>query len=445
MAQRTFKIPPSRLAAKQNAPEINPASLARLARAAPISQLPKTFDWRNPSDVASRLGNSASAFKLTSPVNQGNCGNCWACATATSLTDRANVAELAVPLLSISFLTACADLCMDPVSRSECTEGCDGADLGTSYQFLTKESSGGAIPDSCFPWAKEDMNAVEEQFKKYKRVESNCQNNKDPLLTCGKDFVQCSLCTDGPDAGRPFSGQRIFVKEGSVNMMKDVDTIKQDIYLNGPAGAAFNVFADFGSGSTRADLAGNIVDYVVPPFRATGGVYVHNQELKSDGFHAVVIVGWGTKSLIIPGKNKDSPIDVDYWIVRNSWGTEWGEGGYWRHAMANGTFDINMYACLEGVKVGEFKDLGGVVACLPETRNSGPAGPPGPGPGPVGPPGPGPVGPVGFTKKKDASSSSSTMSLANITISIIIIIFIFCIFIGLFYIYTRMNRKLGTS
>lgn len=440
MAQRTFKIPPSRLAAKQNAPEINPASLARLARAAPISQLPKTFDWRNPSDVATRLGTKASAFKLISPVNQGNCGNCWACATATSLTDRANVAGLAVEPLSITFLTACADLCMDTATRSLCTEGCDGADLGTSYNFLTKNLSDGAIPDSCLPWAKEDMNAVEEQFKKYKRVESNCQNNKDPLSTCAKDMVQCSMCTNGPDAGRPFSGQRIFVKEGSVNVMKDVDTIKQDIYLNGPAGAAFNVFADFGSGSTRADLAGNIVDYVVPPFRATGGVYIHNLELKSDGFHAVVIVGWGTTSLVIPGKNKDSPIDVDYWIVRNSWGTEWGEGGYWRHAMANGTFDINMYACLEGVKVGEFKDLGGVMAFLPETRNSGPPGPGPVGPlGPVGPPGPGPVGPLGVTKKKDDTTSSSSTSTSVLVLILWVVIgsFILGIFIGLMYILVK--------
>merc|ERR1740117_1605806 len=40
--------------------------------------------------------------------------------------------------------------------------------------------------------------------------------------------------------------------------------------------------------------------------------------------HAVAMVGWGT----------DATTAQDYWIVRNSWGTGWGEAGYIRIATA---------------------------------------------------------------------------------------------------------------
>jgi len=50
----------------------------------------------------------------------------------------------------------------------------------------------------------------------------------------------------------------------------------------------------------------------------TGGV-ITSEECGTDLDHAILAVGYGTTS-----------DGVDYFIVKNSWGTSWGEGGYLR-------------------------------------------------------------------------------------------------------------------
>lgn len=91
----------------------------------------------------------------------------------------------------------------------------------------------------------------------------------------------------------------------SISSRCNEELMKINLVKNGPLAVSFEVYNDF--------------------FHYKGGVYVHTglQE-KFNPFeitnHAVLLVGYGV----------DAATGVKFWTVKNSWGTEWGEDGYFR-------------------------------------------------------------------------------------------------------------------
>ena len=92
----------------------------------------------------------------------------------------------------------------------------------------------------------------------------------------------------------------------------DEDEVKEFLYETGPLAIALN-----------AD----------PLQTYTSGILdLTSTKCPSSGInHAVTLVGYGTEN------------SVAYWIVKNSWGTAWGEKGYFRIRRGNGTCGINCY------------------------------------------------------------------------------------------------------
>lgn len=93
----------------------------------------------------------------------------------------------------------------------------------------------------------------------------------------------------------------------------NIDQVKQNIYSYGPLSTFMQTFEDLGIFKSK-------------------GVYEHRFGKQTD-FHAIVIIGWG----------KDAIKNREYWIIRNSWGTDWGDNGYFKVYFND--YEINSYVC----------------------------------------------------------------------------------------------------
>jgi len=163
----------------------------------------------------------------------------------------------------------------DIVECSEYSQGCDG---GFPYLISGKYA--------------EDFGLVEEKCNPYKGIDGTCHTNQS--------------CT------RHYSTRYHYV--GGFYGACNQELMKIELVKNGPLVVAFEVYDDF-------------LSY-------QGGIYHHTflkdeKNFKFDPFqltnHAVLLVGYGT----------DQQSGQDYWIVKNSWGTSWGENGFFRIRRGN--------------------------------------------------------------------------------------------------------------
>jgi len=93
----------------------------------------------------------------------------------------------------------------------------------------------------------------------------------------------------------PDWANRVARAEGVVDLTQDPAAIKHHIYGYGPVAACMVIYDDF--------------------FHYTGGIY-RPTTTETSGGHCVALIGWDDEQ--------------HCWIAKNSWGTDWGEAGFFR-------------------------------------------------------------------------------------------------------------------
>lgn len=214
---------------------------------------------------------NVSNINYLSPVRNQHvpvyCGSCWAHAATSSLTDRYTIETGA---------TWPGPVLLSVQNVIDCGQAgsCQGGWDSGVYRYAEEY---GIPPETCNP---------------YLAVNQECS-----------PYHQCFTCWPGltPDANckRVQSYKRLTVREhGRISGRRD---IMAEVHARGPV-------------SCEIDATEGLDAY-------SGGIYAEYKP-GAQSNHLVSIVGWGKE--MVDGE------DVEFWIVRNSWGTPWGEDGYFR-------------------------------------------------------------------------------------------------------------------
>jgi hypothetical protein len=149
-----------------------------------------------------------------------------------------------------------------------------------------------------------------------------------------------------PNCGCFFGGEKLvyYLDKGGSNVLfinnnLTIDAyrlaVKSHILDFGPVVGGYFVLTNFFSGDFCKYNGGVYLDRAdYERYKGSGPLEFNDRATKA-GAHAVAVIGWGVeKNIQVDFVNgKEVRADVPYWWCRNSWGTKWGDKGYFKIAM----------------------------------------------------------------------------------------------------------------
>ena len=265
------------------------------------SALPAAWDWRavNGSNWLNPLHGGAVRDQRATPPSSwggyytGDCDACWAFSSMDVMAARIFIRsqQKVKALPATNFLYDCMP------GLKHC--GYPG-DASQAYDFLR---TNGAPEDSCTPVAASLGGNAQ-----------HCITHQTPCPGICTRATMCRNRTDGQPLGsRDYRGRLYFVESwrfmGNGTSVLEIQT---ELRTHGPI------------------AAGMCINKAWDEYNLTRGVLRASQGTGCDHInHDVNFVGWGTT---VGG--------LEYWLIRNSFGASWGEGGYFRIERGKNAFLI---------------------------------------------------------------------------------------------------------
>lgn len=263
-------------------------------------------------------GRKAWEGLLTPVMNQGKCGSCWAFASTSMLADRFNIQTMGIMKVQLSptKLILCdwqgkeidnqnpEDMLYLSSSlnrQSFNNTSCFGNTLIDACRYLYLI---GTTTESCVPYDKKL--GTQSEFQKIGSFENVTQ-----LPLCSESTgILGDMCSNfyidkksSDEKGEPARFYKAYHFYGLAGTQKDNGSelfIRDNIYKWGPIATGMQVFPDFYT------------------FDSVNDIYVWDGQGPQVGGHAIELVGWGNQN------------GIDFWIIKNSWGKDWGMDGYFR-------------------------------------------------------------------------------------------------------------------